>query len=285
MPAIDKNEVEGLTGHWHQSLELPNGYQHFCWMQDDGQPNEHGVSLNAPQALHDALQADGNATLHLYTQHEIFYEEGVLKHTRSSPNWEGGMVTYATCKHLMRTYQKPTWIGTWLAGLCPASCEQNCLLFVGRVAVQTPGNYMLREHVMRTCPAAYEVKRASGNPRGDLYTPRRRLLTEQMHNHVHYFEPPQHTRSVETYSKSPGSVSERADGRVPKWWRDLEYVQRGTRPPCFVLNPCFVFSRPMLWSHYNPRRAVLKLTAARMAAGLLERHASILGALAPLTNA
>jgi hypothetical protein len=273
MDELDRQTVDGLCGHWHKSLELPDGYQHFDWIEpeDGSTSNKYGVHLNDPAGLAQALAEDECSTLRLYTQHEIFWQDGVIKHTRSSPNWEGGLVTYATCKHHMRS-TNTTWEDTWLAGLCPAHCEQNCLLFAGKIQTVFCSNYDLFAYLLERYPAVCAAKRASGNPRGDLYTPRRRLLPPDVrHDHNNYHEPPNHTRSVEHYKHSPGSISDRPDGKVPKWWRDLEYVSNhGVRPPVFIISPCWVFSRPVLWTTYQPRRAVLALTGRKLADSLAE---------------
>lgn len=243
-----------------KSLTLPDGYQHF-----DGYPRpSNEVYLNNLPLLKTTLREWQNAELRLYTQHEIFYEEGILKHTRSSPNWDGGFVTYSTCKHLMRTYKpRIEWPDTWIAGLCPAHCENNTILFVGCIHMAFESNFHLRHHIQvleSKFPYA-RSKSADINPRGDLYTPKdEKLGSNRIYDHTAFYEPPNHTRSVELYKKSPGSTSKRPDGKIPKWWRDIEYINHGVRPPSFILAPCFLFSQPMLWSSFKPGRAALKLT-------------------------
>lgn len=255
-----------MTWTVSKSLELPDGYQNFSWYNDGVNNNE--VYLNSPDTMKFALEQYNQCDLHLYTQHQIFYEDGILKHTRSSPNWEGGLVTYATCKHLMRSTTKKTWVGTWIAGLCPSTCESNCLLFAGRISEQFNSNYMLGVALSNGYPLAAKVKAACSNPRGDVYYPLDELNGREIHEHGCFLEPKNHTRSLEFYKKSSGSVSDRPDGKIPKWWRDIEYIAHGNRPPCFILSPCFLFSKPMVWTSYNPRRAALKLTGQKFAQSL-----------------
>jgi hypothetical protein len=262
--------VEGLQGHWHRDLSLPRGYQHFGWFSEKQKPNEHGVYLNDVAGLRFALGFGQDLrNVYLYTHHEIFYQDGIIKQTRSSPNWESGLVTYATCKHLMRSYDRGLsgWVGTWLMGLCPSSMG-NCVLFAGKVSRSFSSNYALRRFIIGVYPDVYKVKRASTNPRGDLYTPVGKLEGLDVYDHWNFVEPENHTRSLEFYSKSPGSVSEREDGKSPKWWRDIEYEIRGRRPPSFILSPCWLFSRPMLKVKQKPGRAVLRLTPKEVLAGL-----------------
>src|SRR5690606_33633276 len=122
-----------------RSLSLPDGYQHFDWDFDAS------VTLGDPDALQRDLK-EKPGPLQLYTQHEIFYQDGIIKHTRSSPNWDGGLVTFATCKHLMRSYAYD-WEGTWLVGLCPAFLASNTLMFAGRIDEVFDSNYDLSRRV------------------------------------------------------------------------------------------------------------------------------------------
>jgi hypothetical protein len=252
-----------------ESLELPDGYQRWDWYKPGENPN--GVWLNDVNQMTLDLQNAGDEELYLYTQHEIFCESAVIKQTRTTPNWEGGVVTFCNCKHLMRTYTKETWRGIWIAGLCPRDCVNNTFLFVGRIEHSFDGNYTLGQWLAKNHPAARRAKLAHKNPRGDVYDPQYGYSVVsygRRYHHDTFTEPVNHCRAVETYKKSPGSTL-REDGTVPKWWRDLEYVQRGTRPPVFVLSPCFLFSRPLVWTSLDPKRAALRITAGRLAGTLV----------------
>lgn len=258
MEPSDTYRVPGLSGHWHRSLRLPVGYMHYDWYVDG--PNPNGVYLNALGSFLEVMRkAVGD--LYLNCHHEVPYDNGIIKNTRSSPNIEGGLVTYATCRHHLRTTLR-RWEGTWLAGLGPKECSDNTLFFVGRVSEVFRSNYALGVALARRYPAAYEVKLASTNPRGDIYSPIGKLVGDSVYDHNNFYEPPNHTRSVEFYDKSLGSTS--PDGKIPKWWRDHEYISRTrVRPPSFILSPCFLFSRPTLWTSHKPRRAVMKMTPAQ----------------------
>jgi hypothetical protein len=268
MPRVtDRMTVPGLPGHWYRTLELPEGYQHWNWLQEG--PNPNGVILNDTPSLLAALHAAPEADCYLYTQHQIFHDQGVIKHTRSSPNWEGGLVTYSTCKHLLRTAKRKTWVGAWLAGLCPKECASNTLLFVGKVAMEWSSNYDLGCYLAQYHPLAVMSKLAVDNPRGDLYTPQESGLGGRAcYDHASFVEPVGHTRSVEFYKRSPGSTSDRPDGKIPKWYRDHEYIGHGRRPPVFIFSPVWLFSTPTLWTTFRPRRAVLRLTPSALAVSL-----------------
>jgi hypothetical protein len=244
------------------SLELPDGYQHWDWDW------RAGTKVNGADDMRIDM-SNCDTDLYLYTQHEVFYEQGdVIRQTRSAPNWDGGVVTMATCKHHMRTTDR-RWEGTWIAALGPKHCAENTLLFVGMVYKEFESNYELGQWLKRTYRAAYDAKLATCNPRGDIYTPKKELLPKQRFDHKNFVTPEGHTRSTEFYKKSPGSTSDRPDGKVPKWWRDVEYVGRGQRrPPVFVLRPVYLFSQPTLWTTYKPGRACLRLTPGQLAASL-----------------
>ncbi len=251
-----------------RSLTLPTGYQKFSWYTEGS--NSNGVYLNDPDRLAASLEADDVNDLYLYVHHEVFLQDNIIKHTRSSPNWEGGVVTYATCKHLMRTYSRPEvtdsgtplWEGVWLSGLAPMPMD-NTVMFAGKISKQFLSNPDLSRHLKQHHPIAYRTKQADTNPRGDLYSftdDNFYNRTKHVYDHKLFNEPHGHTRTVEFYKKSPGSVSTRPDGKIPKWWRDHEYkAKTGRRPLLFILDPVFIFSRPMVWTKYVPKRATLRL--------------------------
>lgn len=247
------------------SLELPDGYQGWGWYRAGANPN--GVTLNKPDLLLADLATRTDNEAYLYTHHEVFLYGGTVRHTRSSPNWEGGVVTYATCKHRLRTAARKTWVGTWLCGLCPKGCAANCVLFAGRISMEFPTNVALGDYLRRANQAAWLAKQATRNPRGDLYAPTAAArVAGRLHSHSGYVAPEGHTRSVEFYKKSSGSVSDRPDGLIPKWWRDVEYcTANGRRPRVFVLSPCYLFSRPLLWPTRTPGRAAVRLTCPELA--------------------
>lgn len=235
------------------------GYQKFTGYKSGEGLNRYGVALDNPDLMIKTMSEDDLAEMYLYTQHQIDLVDDELQQTRSSPNWDGQMVTFATCKHNMRTYSRDTWVGTWIGGLCPKSCSNNCLLFAGKIEREFESNYDYSNWLRQNRNQVWLAKRASNNPRGDCYTPRRELDGKERFDHRNFIAPEGHTRSVEFYDKSAGSVSDREDGKIPKWWRDIEYQQHKRHPPVFVMNPCFIFSKPMFWTKLNPGRATLRL--------------------------
>lgn len=251
-----------------RSLKLPDGYQTFHWYYKNVM-TKNGVSLDSQKLMTFEMGFHGQETCMVYTHHEVFFQDGIIKHTRSSPNWEGGLVTYCTCKHLMRSTKRKTWVGVWLMGLCPAKLN-NAVMFCGRINMEFNSNLDVSKHLVHNYPSAYRTKMANSNPRGDLYATKDKLVEvdekDPTFNHKNFYEPPNHTRSVEFYKKSSGSVSEREDGKIPKWWRDIEYRhhQTGNRPKMFILQPCFLFSQPTLYTRIKPGRATRKLTVEQV---------------------
>jgi len=267
MPKIPNSLPKEITKLPSRSLTLPEGYQRFDYYNPGS--NANGVVLDRPDLLKEKLSTKPNTgDLYLYTHHEVFYQDSVIKHTRSSPNWEGGLVTYATCKHLMRSSNRPSWLGVWIVGLCPTKMGR-CLMFAGKVKVEFTSNYDLGKYVLNNHLSCFLAKQADVNPRGDIYTPMHELKTQQEKSlHLNFRIPENHTRSLETYSKSSGSVM-RPDGTIPKYWRDIEYKNnQGRRPRQFILNPCYLFSRPQLWTSLKPGRATLRQTPSSLASTL-----------------
>ncbi len=263
------------------NLTLPLGYQDFSYFSQGTNPR--GIFLNRTDNIKQWFETwdDGMGDeAYVYTQHQIFLEEGIIKHTRTSPNWEGGMVTFSTCKHRMRSVKKKSsdgrlgsaksWVGTWIVGLCPAYLASNTVLFIGQVLMEFPSNYDMGRFILDKHIDVYAKKDAMHNPRGDLYEPKGLKLDDrQKHSHYFFEEPPNHTRSVEFYKKSPGSISNRKDKLIPKWWRDIEYVTPGgVRPPSFIFSPCWLFSKPMVWTSKKPGRACLRMSTEEFSKSL-----------------
>ncbi len=249
-----------------RSLELPDGYQHHDWNWDPS------VKLDDPRELTEDLRATGASMLQLYVQHELFEESistenpsRVIKQTRSAPNWDGGLATLATCKHLVRSYNLD-WRGAWFVGLCPRDLASNTVLYAGRVDEVHDSNYDLGCRVREISPEVFAAKSSLTNPRGDLYEPMDAQTGFDKYDHRHFVAPQDHTRSVDWYKKSPGSL----DGLTPvqKWRRDIEYVMHGRRPKVFILRPFHLFTQPTVWSNLEPGRATLRLTAAEFADSL-----------------
>lgn len=208
------------------------------------------IPLNSPKQLQRTLQGHTVETLYCFTLHEIFNTDEVFRQTRSSPNWQGGIATMATCKHQMRTWLTPEqWeAGVWCAAFAPAHCADNALFFVGRVQRAFTSNYGYTQH-LKGLPDLYQAKQADLDPRGDSYRPKHVLCGNQRYDHHNFHEPPtEHTRM------------ELGSDKQPKWLKDIRYILRGKRPPVLMFGPSFLFNKGCLWSDLTPGRANLKVS-------------------------
>lgn len=170
----------------------------------------------------DAL-LDGVDRIYVYPHHQIELVDGELHQTRSGPNWEGGMVTLTTCKHLMRTYSSVTDEKKKVAliGLTNNLEGHNYLLYAGVIDMRFDSNHELGEWLRLYCSDTYRAKLATDNPRGDIYEPN----ATPHEDHVRYTE----------YSKGQR-----------KYIKDLEYRNnRGVAPKCLTIDPVTVYTKPM----------------------------------------
>lgn len=243
-----------------RSLELPDGYQ---VIKESNLNNSLFINRNLRDMV--ARLKESEDPLYLFTHHEVFFTEGVIKQTRSSPNWEGGMFSFATCKHQMRTWKDPeAWVGTWLVGVGPRAIG-NPILYIAKIIHSFPSNLDYSTWLRAKHPQTAAIKSADNNPRGDWYTPTKTLAHKlsmpggkyQKWIYGSFVEPKDHTRSVETYK----------DG-TPKWWRDIEYRSHNRYPPVFIGMPAFVYPQRILETAYHPGRAVLKLNTVDFAESL-----------------
>jgi len=143
---------------------------------------------------------------------------------------------------------------------CPSHCANNALFFVGKVCNAFSTNYDYGTF-LKNAPKVFRAKRASTNPRGDIYTPRRRLAGEERYDVGNFLQPPSHVRSTE---KSK-------DG-TPKWWKDVRYSLNNKRPPVLMYNPSYLFSRPHVHSSLKLGRATRKMTVKEFADSLVVAH-------------
>ena len=192
----------------------------------------------------------GVDTLYVYPHHEIELVEGKLLQTRSGPNWEGGIVTLTTCKHLLRTYSS---MGkrTAVCGVTNKLNGQNFVLYVGKLDEIFDSNAELSQWLKKTNPSAWRSKLMTTNRLGDICeidniptSPppwgrigERRLTALNKYNHKNFVRP---TRDHCRYE-------ERDSSGKRKWVKDIEYKTRsGVRPKVFTLNPVTVFTEPIL---------------------------------------
>lgn len=76
-------------------------------------------------------------TVYSYVVQTIKNEGGSFVQTGSAPNFQGGLITLCTCKHLMRTSRSPRdWEETWIAGFTSVGIfdKRNALVYLTRIA-------------------------------------------------------------------------------------------------------------------------------------------------------
>lgn len=190
-----------------------------------------------------------------YPHHEVYLNDNEFIQTRSGPNWEGGLLTIATCKHLLRSrlpspYKIPmsglltltggvemyTWDSepsVWLAGFTPTIDGATYLLYMARVGVVFGSNYDLGAYLKSNYRSAYDAKLAMDNVRGDVYKPRKKLRGEGKFDPLNFYTPYNHCRQVESYK----------DG-TPKWHRDIAYSVNGRRAYPILFDEVYLYSKP-----------------------------------------
>ena len=178
-----------------------------------------------------ALQGDCYA----FPQHQIYLGPAGFEQTRSGPNWQGGRLTLATCKHASRATRAPLdWIGVWWAGFTPKINGENYLLFLAQVERAFISNYALHEYLEMEHSAVLLAKSAVRNPLGDVFSPRKAMRGEAVYDPRLYIEPKGHVRME--MDKKRGT---------PKWHNDIGYLSRaGRRAPPLLMGHTYLFSAP-----------------------------------------
>ena len=80
---------------------------------------------------------DNHATVYSYVVATVKNRGGQFAQTGSAPNFQGGMITLRTCKHLMRTFlTHDDWKGVWIAGFTGVRAGQggNALVYLMQTA-------------------------------------------------------------------------------------------------------------------------------------------------------
>jgi len=185
-----------------------------------------------------SLPKPTQADCYAFPHHQVYLDGGVFLQTRSGPNWEGGVITLATCKHHLRTTRTPEeWIGVWFAGFTPKINGENYLLYLAEVTQAFDSNYALGQLLKDKYPRAYAVKNAANNPLGDVYPPSGSLRGEQVYYRQNFSASAEHVRQELKHGE-------------PKWYSDIEYIGRSGRRPAALVLRGSVFKRPT----YRARR-------------------------------
>lgn len=179
---------------------------------------------------------EGVETIYIYPHHEIKMIDNMFAQTRSGPNWEGGVLTMATCKHLLRTYKTIEAKKTAFCGVTNKLDGENYIMYVGVIDKTFGSNFDLNCYLSKHHPEAIKAKLSTDNRLGDIFLPVTQLTGDDKYDSMNFEEPcDDHCRKEENDSKGDA-----------KWFKDIEYVTRnGTRPKCLIFNPATVHTKPV----------------------------------------
>ena len=172
---------------------------------------------------------DLSATIYYYVMKTVKRDGDILRHTGSGPNWQGGVITLCTCKHLMRTYPDIKR-GTWIAGFSnfEAGEGNNFLMYLMRVRQTCESHFTLWNFLPEE---VREAKATDMNPLGDIYRP---LGIETQESP---FDPAMYSKPCRNHSHKHN------------WRKDIKYItKKGIHPLLltgdvkysFVWNQCII---------------------------------------------
>lgn len=150
----------------------------------------------------------------------------------SAPNFQGGLITFCTCKHYMRTWRSPNdWKGVWIAGFTGVNImgnKRNYLFYLMRVRETFPSQKAIWGALLDDVKS---VKNSGSDRCGDIYEHKSNISGE--YDISSYYEP------------LVGHVHRETE-QSDDWHSDINYKSRitGRRPVLLVGDPCYSF----LWS-------------------------------------
>jgi hypothetical protein len=118
------------------------------------------------------IQGEADSDLYCYIVDTVEEEGGLLKQGGSGPNFQGGMISLCTCKHLMRTARNEEhWKNVWVAGFTSSKIRgRHYLYYLMKVSFVFASQYDL--WTSNDIPfETKEAKLASQDRFGDVYKP------------------------------------------------------------------------------------------------------------------
>ena len=160
--------------------------------------------------------------VYCYVVDTVEYEDGRLHQTGSGPNFQGGLVTLASCKHHMRTFSA-ILPGVWIAGFTNTKVMgRNRLFYLMRVRETFASHTEF--WFSQSIPEEAKVSKAADHDRfGDIYRPRE--SGDLPYSPLSYFEPCKNHVHCE----------------LEDWKKDVNYSQDGRRPKLLVGDPEYSF--------------------------------------------
>ena len=206
------------------------------------------------EALLDRIDPFLGDVVYPYVLTSLRYDDVRLHQQGSGPNFQGGLITLCTCKHLMRTYPViKSGKDVWIAGYSSSTHSGGSMLFyLMKIALRFESyqDFWFSDFV----PEGAKVEKvADSNIFGDIYRPK--SATGNPHWHRTYHAPPK------------GHAHCRPGARATEWWTDIEYRSRsGCTPALLVGDPefSFLWDEPVIPSPFGPKRALPKGTLTEL---------------------
>lgn len=173
-----------------------------------------------------------NEVVYAYVVRSIGLNDGVLLQTGCGANFDGGVITLATCKHAMRaTLTSRAWRGKWIAGFTSWTEEfhrHQYLVYLMRVGEAYDSHFDLVEGFRSTGRGAVvDAKDSTKTELGDLILPNSNCLN------------PGDKWAVSGYTPPRIGHVHRQTRQESTWHEDVSYSDRYGRRPALLVGDAF----------------------------------------------
>ena len=220
-----------------------------CQEQGDGYPLS-GSSINIPftnYALEKLKPDSNNQDVYFYVMTTIkLNKNGQFIQTGTGPNFQGGLITLCTCKHLMRSsLEVSQWEDKWIAGFTSITCvnneKKNYLVYLMKVSEAFESYNKLWSNNIPS--ETKKIKNAHTNRLGDIYKPI--MKNAKLHDRKDYEKP---CINHDRYENN-------------EWHTDIKYNGYSNRPAALLVGnrkqsflyekPIFYFNTQLLTNNHN----------------------------------
>jgi hypothetical protein len=184
-----------------------------------------------------------NTPVYSYVIQTIQRRGNGFAQTGSGPNFQGGLITLCTCKHLMRTsLDVASWVGVWVAGFSGVKVTDrgNGLVYLMRVSEAFESHYDLWEFL---CSEVRQAKAAHLHTLGDVFKPKP--------DHIYPDDPGRFKPgNYEPPRKDHSHASIERNSNAPRWYRDVNYRGYGGRRAALLVGDpktSFLWSEPKIF--------------------------------------
>ena len=193
-------------------------------------------NLNLPPGvLSERIAPFRQDTVYCYIVDTAEQPDDRLCQTGSGPNFQGDLITLASCKHQMRTYlSAESWKGVWVAGFTRRELK-NRLFYLMRVSAA----YASHRELWYSDSISEETKTAKAahlDRFGDIYQPK-------SESGAPYRPLDYHRPCKDHVHCEPGD-----------WRKDIKYVTRYGRSPALLVGDpdySFLWDKPMITSPWE----------------------------------